>query len=332
MTPASSPLPQPHDQAHTAAGPLPSPPPARSARTRSLRVLALLAGSLVLATGAAVAFGLLDPAPKVGRATLALVESPAARPVAPTTSRSVPPSARFHGMSPSRMLPSGATRLLAERLSAMRPPTVPITVPFVPGARRDDSDILTFGGINYADPTAGGVPLQWVEGDEDTWLTPGFTLRDFAPRDGASFARIDPALVEALERLRLRAGSVAIVSGYRHPHHNAAVGGAGYSLHTAGRAADVWSPAHPPLDLARLALLTMGCDIGVGLGPRTIHVDVRGELTTWTYEGAPLSEAAFDAWALTQCGRPVPPSLALAAAAGWLSDSVSTVPGAPPPR
>ncbi len=227
------------------------------------------------------------------------------------------------------MLPSGATRLLAERSAPLRPPTVPITVPFVPGARGEDSDVLTFGGINYADPTAGGVPLQWVEGDEDTWLTPGFTLRDFAPRDGASFARIDPALVEALERLRLRAGSVAIVSGYRHPHHNAVVGGSGYSLHTAGRAADVWSPAHSPLDLARLALLTMGCDIGLGLGPRTLHVDVRGELTTWTYEGAPLSEAAFDAWALTQCGRPVPPSLALAAAAGWLSDSVATEPGTP---
>lgn len=297
-------------------------------RKLNLRMLAVLAGSLVLATGAAVSFGLLDPATRGEGATLASVWNPTAHPAAKPTAHSTSTVARTPRTHASRLLAAEDLRVFAHHLSALRPPTVPITVPLVPGAQSDDADILTYAGISYADPTAGGVPLQWVEGEEDTWLTPGFTLRDFAPRDGASFARIDPALVEALERLRLRAGSVAIVSGYRHPRHNAVVGGSGHSLHTAGRAADVWSPAHPPLDLARHALRAMGCDIGLGLGPRTLHVDVRGELTTWTYEGAPLSEAAFDAWALTQCGQPVPPGLALAAAATWLSDSVATQPGA----
>ena len=323
LSPPVSQSPNRADASGLPSAPVPPPPGQR----HSLRALAFLVGCLVLAAGAAVAFGLLDPIAYEGEAPFASVSN--ASPTAASTSPSAPASGRPHRTRAAWMLTSGAIGLLADQLSALRPPAVPITVPFVPGARGEEGDVLTYGGINYADPTAGGVPLQWVEGSEDTWLTPGFTLGDFAPRDGASFARIDPALVESLERLRLRAGSLAIVSGYRHPHHNAVVGGSGHSLHTAGRAADVWSPAHSPLDLARLALLTLGCDIGLGLGPRTLHVDVRGELTTWTYEGAPLSEVAFDAWALTQCGRPVPPSLALAAAAAWLADSVATEPGTP---
>ena len=50
----------------------------------------------------------------------------------------------------------------------------------------------------------------------------------------------------------------------------------------------------------------MGCGIGLGLGKNTIHVDVRGYLSTWTYPGAPLSERAFDAWVLNLCGGSAP--------------------------
>ncbi len=51
---------------------------------------------------------------------------------------------------------------------------------------------------------------------------------------------------------------------------------------------------------------------------------------TRPHSGRPLSsaggtsEAAFDAWALTQCGRPVPAALAQAAASTWLTDSTLT--------
>ncbi|MDX1530618.1 MAG: D-Ala-D-Ala carboxypeptidase family metallohydrolase [Rhodothermales bacterium] len=182
---------------------------------------------------------------------------------------------------------------------------------------------LVYGGVNYNDPTGTGAPLQWIRGREEQLLTPGFRLADFATRDGAPMVRIDPAFVGELERLRQRVGQLAVVSGYRHPAYNATVGGVGNSYHTAGRAADLWSPDHAPLDLARLALLTMGCEVGLGLGPTTVHVDVRGELATWTYEGASLSEPAFDAWALAQCGRPVPSWLAAQAAASWLSEPIA---------
>ncbi|WP_243466472.1 hypothetical protein [Methanosarcina mazei] len=55
------------------------------------------------------------------------------------------------------------------------------------------------------------------------------------------------------------------------------------------------------LDLARIALEELGCDIGIGLGRNSIHVDLRGQLTSWRYEGAELSENEFDQWVRDTC-------------------------------
>lgn len=204
---------------------------------------------------------------------------------------------------------------------AVRIPAVPITVPLRPGifAPYEGAYELPFEDELEAAFADGAVPLLWIAGDEDAMLTPGFRVADFASRDGGALARISYRLVEGLERLRQEAGSLAIISGYRNMAHNAAVGGVAHSEHLEGRAADVWSADHAPLDLARLALQTLGCGIGLGLGPRTLHVDVRGELMTWTYPGAAMPNAAFDAWALAQCGRPVPAELAQEAAEAWLT-------------
>ena len=208
----------------------------------------------------------------------------------------------------------------------VRIPAVPITIPLRPGifASYEGTYELPFEAELEAALADDAVPLLWIAGDEDAMLTPGFRVADFASRDGAALARISYRLVEGLERLRQEAGSLAIISGYRNAAHNAAVGGVAHSEHLEGRAADVWSADHPPLGLARLALQTLGCGLGLGLGPRTLHIDVRGELVTWTYPGAAMPNAAFDAWALAQCGRPVPPELAQEAAEAWLTDAPGT--------
>jgi len=205
---------------------------------------------------------------------------------------------------------------------AVRIPSVPITIPLRPGffAEYDGEDFLFEDEFDDAFED-GAVPLLWIAGDEDAMLTPGFRVADFASRDGSTLARISYRLVEGLERLRQETGSLVILSGYRNSAHNAAVGGVAHSLHLEGKAADVWSATHAPLDLARLTLQTLGCEIGLGLGPRTLHVDVRGELMTWTYPGAAMPNAAFDAWALAQCGRPVPAELAQQAAEAWLTET-----------
>lgn len=159
-------------------------------------------------------------------------------------------------------------------------------------------------GTDYADPLRVGLPLLRVRGYEDTSVSAHFFVRDFATRDGAPFARIDPDLVAGLERMRAIAGPLQVISGYRHPRYNAlpSVGGARSSRHQTGQAADVWSATESSVTLARAAVIAMGCGIGVGLGRNTVHVDVRGYLSTWTYPGAPLSRYAFDRWVRDLCG------------------------------
>jgi len=168
-------------------------------------------------------------------------------------------------------------------------------------------------GINYSDPTGVGLPLLRAGGFETHRLSEHFFVGDFQTKDHAPYMRVSEDLVAGLESLRSQIGPVTVISGYRHPHYNAspAVGGARYSRHQAGQAADVWSPTRSTIDMARAAIQTMGCGIGLGLGENTIHVDVRGYLSTWTYRGAPLSEVVFDRWILSLCGGSAPQAPAL---------------------
>ena len=86
--------------------------------------------------------------------------------------------------------------------------------------------------------------------------------------------------MQHLEILRASIGTpIRIVSGYRCPVHNAAVGGAKDSQHVYAAAADI-PPGLTSLSVARAAGFT-----GVGTkGPWAVHVDVRdGPFTHWTY-------------------------------------------------
>ena len=157
------------------------------------------------------------------------------------------------------------------------------------------------GGIDYTDPSELGTPLLWVRRYEELQISPHFRVRDFATRDGAPLARISTRLVAALERLAERAAPVHIISGYRHITHNAFVGGATRSHHLSGEAADIWSSSNSSVPLARHVVESIGCGIGLGLGPSSLHVDVRGSLTTWTYRGAPLGETMFGLWIRMLC-------------------------------
>ncbi len=195
------------------------------------------------------------------------------------------------------------------------------------------------GGVDYSDPLGINLPLVWVQGFEDHALTDHYHVRDFASRDGAPFARISPDLVGGLERISARIGPVTVISGYRHPAYNRLrrVGGAVFSRHQAGQAADVWSGSRSPIEIVRTAIQTMGCGIGVGLGPNSVHIDVRGALSTWTYRGAALSEAAFDLWVHSLCRGQVPAYALLAAETRWLAagedrEELSALLEGPPPE
>jgi uncharacterized protein YcbK (DUF882 family) len=88
---------------------------------------------------------------------------------------------------------------------------------------------------------------------------------------------VAPLLISRLERLRATIGApLRIVSGYRSPATNAAIGGAPNSQHLYGRAADI------PSGYATVAQALSAGFTGVGVSAGwAVHVDVR--------DGAPMT-------------------------------------------
>lgn len=84
-------------------------------------------------------------------------------------------------------------------------------------------------------------------------LTPNFRVREFRCRDGSDPIFVDDALVSILQKIREHFGKpLTITSGYRTPAHNKACGGAAYSQHLYGRAADFKIAGVGPDTVARL--------------------------------------------------------------------------------
>jgi zinc D-Ala-D-Ala carboxypeptidase len=101
-------------------------------------------------------------------------------------------------------------------------------------------------------------------------LSPHFSRAEFDCHDGQR-AHPDPELVRRLELLRARKGTpLRIVSGYRDPAYNRAVGGAPNSQHLWNRAADI------PAGYATVADAQAAGFTGIGhCAGWVVHVDVR---------------------------------------------------------
>lgn len=97
-----------------------------------------------------------------------------------------------------------------------------------------------------------------------------FAFREFASK-GNGWIKVHPRLLNRLDEARRRTGPIRIVSGYRDPAHNVAVGGAKNSQHVYGTASDI-----PGLTQA---LATEVGFSGIGIAPdgTVVHVDVRAE-------------------------------------------------------
>lgn len=110
-------------------------------------------------------------------------------------------------------------------------------------------------------------------------LSEHFSRKEFADKRTGE-VKVDPHLVWHLEVLRSLCGNkpLTIVSGYRSPATNAAVGGAKASQHMLGTAADI------PYGYATAIQARMAGFTGIGTkGSYATHVDVREDPATWTY-------------------------------------------------
>ena len=121
-------------------------------------------------------------------------------------------------------------------------------------------------------------------------LSKNFTLSEFASHDGAptppDVLTNLQELAANLQVLRDYLGTPIIInSGYRSPAHNKAVGGAQFSQHVLGKAADISCNKYTPeqvhaaiLHLIKSGKLKSG---GVGIYDSWVHYDTRGTNARW---------------------------------------------------
>lgn len=113
-------------------------------------------------------------------------------------------------------------------------------------------------------------------------LAPHFRVREFACSDGTDTVFVSDELVQALEKIRTRLGkAVHINSGYRTETKNRAVGGAAYSRHKYGLAADISVAGVSPGVVAAAAEEALAGGGGIGVYGSFVHVDVRPGRSRW---------------------------------------------------
>lgn len=121
-----------------------------------------------------------------------------------------------------------------------------------------------------------------LQGGEN--LSQNFTVAEFACRDGTDPVFVAPKLVEILQQIRTHFGRpVRINSAYRTPAYNAKVGGAKYSQHCYGTAADITISGVAPSTVAAYVETLMPAYGGIGIYTKQgfTHVDVRTKKARW---------------------------------------------------
>ena len=115
------------------------------------------------------------------------------------------------------------------------------------------------------------------------YLSANFRVTEFACKDGSDPVFVSEELVKILQAIREHFGKPVIVSsGYRTPGYNKSVGGATYSQHLYGTAADICISGIKPKDMADYAETLLPNTGGIGIYSWGIHVDVRKVKARWT--------------------------------------------------
>lgn len=106
-----------------------------------------------------------------------------------------------------------------------------------------------------------------------------FKVKEFACKDGSQVVFIDDYLVSILDILRNQIGKpVHINSGYRTPTRNKAVGGAKYSYHMRGMAADIRVNGMSAKEIAnKLNAIVSPDECGIIVYSAWVHIDTRAK-------------------------------------------------------
>lgn len=121
-----------------------------------------------------------------------------------------------------------------------------------------------------------------VAKDGATYISKNFRVREFRCQDGSDVVFIESDLVDILQKIRDHFGkAVTITSAFRTASHNKKVGGATYSQHCYGKAADIKVSGIAPSKVAEYVETLMPNTGGIGRYSTFTHVDVRATKSRW---------------------------------------------------